>query len=89
MTTKSVPWRPSPDVVVRRLDKSGVLVHLGTNHVFELNETGIRIWELLVEKGDVTAVVACVVEEFDVKEPLATAEVERCLQEFRHEGFLL
>src|SRR3954468_18362350 len=43
--------RKNDDVIVRRMGETAVLVHLSTNQIYELNETGTRIWELL-EQGD-------------------------------------
>ncbi len=40
--------KPDPDVVVTELeDKEAVLLHLGTRMYFTLNETGLRIWQLM------------------------------------------
>jgi len=39
--------KPAPEVLARRLPGGAVLVHMRTNRIFELNETGARIWELL------------------------------------------
>lgn len=44
--TLSLPI-PDPDVVARRVGDEVVLVHLGTSHIFALNSTGARFWELL------------------------------------------
>ncbi len=41
--------RQSAEVVSSRLGDAGVLVQLQTNRIFELNATGLRIWELLGE----------------------------------------
>jgi len=38
---------PDPEVVARRVDDEIVLMHLGTSHIFALNPTGARFWELL------------------------------------------
>jgi hypothetical protein len=80
--------RPSPDVVARRLERAGVLVHLPTNRIFELNETGIRVWELLAGGQDADRIVSRLVEEFDVDIERAAIEVNDLLTRFRDEGFL-
>ena len=41
--------RPSEHVVSSRLGDVGLLVHLKTNQIFELNTTGLRVWELIGE----------------------------------------
>jgi Coenzyme PQQ synthesis protein D (PqqD) len=80
--------RPSPDVVARRLDRAGVLVHLPTNRIFELNETGMRVWELLSDGESVAKIVDRLVMEFDVDAPRATREVNELLVRFGAEGFI-
>ncbi len=46
-SSTSRPWRCSPDVTARRLGENIVLVHLGTDRIYELNPTAARIWELI------------------------------------------
>lgn len=39
---------PDPEVIVTELEgKEAVLLHLGTRMYFTLNETGLRIWQML------------------------------------------
>lgn len=40
---------PDPEVVITELEgaKEAVLLHLGTKMYFTLNETGLRIWQML------------------------------------------
>jgi len=80
--------RPSPDVVARRLDLTGVLVHLPTNRIFELNETGIRIWELVAEGLEVERIARKVAQEFEVNDERANEEVQTLVSQLRNEGLL-
>lgn len=61
----------NPDVVSQRVGDDVVLVHLKTNQIFALNETGARFWELLTDgrsRGEIEQVMN---DEFDVEpEPL-------------------
>jgi hypothetical protein len=66
--------QPCVDVVYRRLGDTGVLVHLGTNEIFEINDTGARIWELLAEGQLPEAIVGTLVSEFDIDPPSAQLE---------------
>ncbi len=68
-----------PQVVFRRLDDQMVLVHLGTNQIFELNETSARLFELLADHGDVTAATRRLVEEFAVDPADVSKDVDRTL----------
>jgi len=80
--------RQSPDVVSRRLDRAGVLVHLPSNRIFELNETGIRLWELIRDEGDTSRIVNRLAEEFDVDVERANREVRDLLHWFQQEGLV-
>ena len=66
--------RPSPDVVYRRLGDTAVLVHLGTNEIYELNESGVRLWELLADGQGFDDAIQTLVREFDVDETTARRE---------------
>jgi hypothetical protein len=80
--------RPSPDVISRRLDRAGVLVHLPTNRIFELNETGIRLWELIKDEDDTRRIVSRLAEEFDVEVERADRDVRALLHWFQQEGLV-
>ena len=84
----SATVQPSPDVVSRRLGDSAVLVHLETNRVFELNETGARVWELLREGRTCEQIVERLVAEFDVEPGQASSTLLELLGDLRREGLL-
>lgn len=86
---RSTRLTPKADVVCRRLGESAVLIDLGTNGIFELNRTGFRIWELLVEGSTVEAMVERLHEEFGVERERATADVEVLLARFREERLVV
>jgi hypothetical protein len=80
--------RPHSDVIAKRLDNAAVLVNIVTNQIFELNETGARIWELLGEGVHPTGIVSRLVDEFDVDEKQAVGELSNLLAQLRGEGLL-
>jgi hypothetical protein len=88
LTVQGGLLRPNPDVVARRLDRAGVLVHLPTNRIFEFNETGIRIWELIADGRDPDSIVDRLVEEFDVDRTRASYELSDFITQFRREGLV-
>ncbi len=71
--------RPSPDVVSRRLDDEVVLVHLRTNHIYSLNQTGARLWELLQTGDDRERIERRMLEEFEVEAADLRREIEELL----------
>ena len=64
IVTNAALGRSNPNVLTRRLDRATILVHLVTNRIFELNETGTRVWELLGEGLDTDCIVRRLVDEF-------------------------
>lgn len=61
----------NPDVVSQRVGEDVVLVHLKTNQIFALNETGARFWELLSAGRSRAEIEHALHDEFDVDpEPL-------------------
>jgi hypothetical protein len=84
-----VPLRQNPEVVARRFDNNTVLVNITTNRIFELNETGAKVWELLGEGVDIDGIVRRLVDEFDVEEWQAAGEVKDLIAQFQTEGVLV
>lgn len=56
--------------------------------LFALNSVGSFIWERLDGTSDVAALSTAVVEEFEVDESVATADVREILEAFRGHGFI-
>lgn len=78
--------RPHPDVVYTRFDEtSGALLHLKTKRYYTLNETGARIWELLVAGEGVAAIAAALHTEYEITEDEAAAHVAELVNELRGE----
>ena len=80
--------RRSPEVIAKCLDKATVLVDVPSGRIFELNETGTRIWELLGEGLDADSIMHHLVDEFEVDPSQAEDEVRRLLEQLRTEGLL-
>ena len=80
--------RPSEHVVSSRLGDVGLLVHLKTNQIFELNSTGLRVWELLGEGLGFEEVVGLLGSEFDVDLEQLRREITDLVSMLRREGLL-
>jgi Coenzyme PQQ synthesis protein D (PqqD) len=79
---------PNSDVIAKRLDQTSVLVHIPTNRIFELNETGSRVWEMIGESLNADQIVQRLADEFDVEEAQAANEVNELVTRLRDEGLL-
>jgi hypothetical protein len=80
--------RPNPEVIAKRLDQATVLVDISTSRIFELNETGTRIWELLGQGLDVERIVEHLVSEFEVADSQAAEEATKLLSQLQNEGLV-
>jgi hypothetical protein len=81
--------RPNPDVIAKRLEDTTVLVHIPTSRIFELNETGTRVWAMIGEGLDADRIVQQLVDDFDVEKARAADEVKDLLERLRNEGLIV
>ncbi len=86
--TDSTRVRQSPDVVSSRLGDAGVLVHLRTNRIFEVNATGLRIWELIGEGRTLAEIQEVLQGEFDVEPERLRQECLALVTELAREGLV-
>jgi hypothetical protein len=87
MTGESLP-RPVDDVVFRELDGEVVLVHLRTDKIYALNETGARFWEMLAAGRDRAAIREQLLEEFAVEPALLDHEIDALVTELAGAGLV-
>jgi Coenzyme PQQ synthesis protein D (PqqD) len=80
--------RPNAEVISRRLDSGAVLVHIPSSRIFELNETGSMIWELLRESLDPAQITQRLIAEFEISESEAGDQVQKLLGQLRAEGLV-
>ena len=81
-------WRPNPEVIAKRLDQDTVLVDISTSRIFELNETGTRIWELLGQGLNVEQILQHLVSEFEVEDSQAAEELKTLLSQLQDQGLV-
>ena len=81
--------RPAPSVVARRVGNGGVLVHLGTSHVYELNETGWAVWEGLDRGTTVSEIAAGLADRYEPAGVSITADVKALIDELRRLGLVV
>ena len=81
-------FRPNEHVVANRLGEAGVLVHLRTNQIFELNATGVRVWELIGEGRTVVDIERTLQSEFDVDAGRVHEEVTALVDALAAEGLI-
>jgi hypothetical protein len=80
--------RPIPDVAYRELEGQMVLVHLGTNRIYSLNETGARFWELLAGGSERAEIEQQLLDEFAIEPDELRQEVDSMLTALADEGLV-
>ncbi len=74
--------RPDSDVVLTELEnKEAVLLHLKTKMYYSLNETGLRIWQLLNDGLTLNEISERLQQEFDVTPERAKESVVNLIDE--------
>ncbi len=81
--------RPAPSVVARRVGNGGVLVHLGTSHVYELNETGWAVWEGLDQGRPLIAMATDLADRYEPAGVSIIADVNALIEELRRLGLVV
>ncbi len=72
-----------PESLFQALGDEAVVLSVATEHYYGLNETAKRIWELIVETGDLEKVIAQMLLEFDVDEATFRSDMARLLEELQ------
>ncbi len=84
-------FKTNTDVVVTPLDgeKESVLLHLGTKKYYTLNETGVRIWELLSEGHSIGEITQKICTEYDISPMAAAKSINTLISSLVREELLL
>lgn len=80
--------RPNPDVLVRSVGDSVVLLHLGSEHYFSLDDVGAAMWDALGAGGPLAAAVPGLLSRFDVDASVLEGDLVRLAQELLDAGLL-
>lgn len=73
--------RVSPNALHRELQGETVLLQLDTGEYFGLNPVSTRIWQLIVETGDLDAVEDAMLNEFDVERAVLSTDLARIVDD--------
>jgi hypothetical protein len=78
----------SPEVLFQEVGGETVLLDLDSEQYFGLDAVGTRIWTLLNEGADADAVVATLLEEFEVERDRLAADVDELLDKLAEAGLI-
>ena len=82
MLTPTTKVSPDPNVVFTEMENGeSVLLHLGTNQYFSLNETGTHIWQEISKNLNLSEIGLELEKTFDVAAEQATQSVIQLVDE--------
>ena len=88
MSPTQPPFSIPEHVLARKLEDEMVLLNLDSGEYFGLNDTGTRVWELLVDGRSRDEVVDRLTEEFEVTVEVASSHVAALCAELVEAGLL-
>lgn len=77
------------EVSCAELDEGAILLDLNTKFYYNLNETGLKIWQSLGKLSNTSEIADRVVEEYEVDKDKALRSVKRILEELQKEGLVI
>jgi len=86
---QSTTYTIAEQALFQPLGGEAVLLDLRTERYFSLDDIGTRIWSLLTEHGTVDAVVAQMLQEYDVVEVVLRKDVEVLVGRLVEAGLLV
>ncbi len=79
---------PSPDVISQEVSGETVLLDLESENYFGLDEVGTRIWQLIKETSDLSAIYKTLLEEYEVSEEQLQQDLTKLLSEIERLGLI-
>jgi hypothetical protein len=81
-------YQKNPSVVCTEIDDGAILLNLDTKYYYNLNETGLRIWQILDELGNPLGIAKKLSTEYEIEAEGAETSVLRLLSELEKEDLI-
>jgi len=82
-------YKKNPSVACTELDDGAVLLNLDTKYYFNLNETGLRIWQILEESQNPLEIAERLANEYEVEVERAKASVVKLMEDLEKDGLIM
>lgn len=76
------------DVLVQEVSGESVLLDLGSETYFGLNESGTRFWQLLTEYDNSELAILTMLDEYEVDEDTLRADMRQLIQGLSDAGLI-
>jgi hypothetical protein len=81
--------RKNPSVVSTELDDGAVLLNLDNKYYYSLNETGLRIWQIMEEFQSPLGIAEKLTDIYEVDIERAKITVDRLIEELEKENLII
>ena len=78
----------SPDVISQEVSGETVLLDLGSENYFGLDEVGTRVWQLIQEGGRLQDIYDALLAEYEVGPEQLLADLEKLLNDIQAAGLV-
>lgn len=82
-------YKKNPSVICTELDDGAVLLNLYTKYYYNLNETGLRIWQIMEEFHSPAEILKRLANEYKVDAERAKISVVRLIEELEKEDLII
>jgi hypothetical protein len=89
LTNKSEAYQRNPSVVCTELDDGAVLLNLDSKYYYSLNETGLRIWQIIEEFQSPLEIAKRLADEYEIDPERARESVVRLIEELEREQLII
>ena len=81
-------FRVADGVLFQTVADESVLLNIGDNRYYGLDDIATRMWQLLMEYGDEETVIQQMLEEYDVEEPVLRQDFAALIAEMEQNGLI-
>ncbi|HIE89330.1 MAG TPA: PqqD family protein [Gammaproteobacteria bacterium] len=78
----------SSKAIIQEINGELVILDMGSEEYFSLNEVGCKLWRLLESNSDLSVAVASLLEQYDVDSKQLSDDVESVVTELKRVGLL-
>ena len=82
-------YHKNPHIVTTELEDGAILLNLNTKYYYNLNETGLSIWQALDESVDAETIATKLTDEYDIDREQASAYLGELLEDLEKEGLII
>ena len=82
-------YHKNPHIVTTELEDGAILLNLNTKYYYNLNETGLSIWQALDESGDPEIIATKLTDAYDIDKKQASTYLDELLADLEKEGLII